>query len=160
MSILRIAPAVFPLHIPVIQTLITTYVSAIRADIGFQDVHTELATLPGPYAAPQGLLLLAWHGGNGAPPVACVAYRRLGDQHTCEMKRFYVSPAARGQGVGRQLLHALLAAARSAGYRRMVLDVLPEFETARRLYAQTGFEPIAPYAHNPVPGTEYLARWL
>jgi GNAT superfamily N-acetyltransferase len=160
MSILRIAPAVFPLHIPVIQTLITTYVSAIRADIGFQDVQAELATLPGPYAPPRGLLLLAWQGDTGAPPVACVAYRRLGDEPTCEMKRFYVSPTARGQGVGRQLLQALLLAARAAGYRRMVLDVLPEFEAARRLYAQTGFEPIAPYAHNPVPGTEYLAQQL
>jgi putative acetyltransferase len=156
MSTLCITPAVFPLHTAVIQALITTYVGTIRADIGFQDVRAELAALPGPYAPPHGLLLLAWQG----TPVACVAYRRLGDEHTCEMKRFYVSPAARGRGVGRELVQALLSAARSAGYRRMVLDVLPEFEAARRLYAQAGFEPIAPYAHNPVPGTEWLARWL
>jgi putative acetyltransferase len=159
MSTLCITPAVFPLHTAVIQALITTYVGTIRADIGFQDVRAELAALPGPYAPPHGLLLLAWQGDNGTP-VACVAYRRLGDEHTCEMKRFYVSPAARGRGVGRELVQALLSAARSAGYRRMVLDVLPEFEAARRLYAQAGFEPIAPYAHNPVPGTEWLARWL
>jgi ribosomal protein S18 acetylase RimI-like enzyme len=46
--------------------------------------------------------------------------------------------------------------ARQAGYDVMLLDTLNDMETARALYAQAGFEEIAPYYHNPLPGAHYL----
>ena len=63
-------------------------------DAGFEQ---ELARLPGAYAPPSGRLLLAWAGGT---TVGCAALRRI-DDRSCEMKRMFVSPAARGRGAGR-----------------------------------------------------------
>src|SRR3979409_2276856 len=47
-------------------------------------------------------------------PVGCGAVRFL-DAPTAEIKRMYVSPAARGSGVGRRLLEDLEAFARARG---------------------------------------------
>jgi ribosomal protein S18 acetylase RimI-like enzyme len=38
----------------------------------------------------------------------------------------------------------------------MLLDTLNEMESARELYARLGFEEVAPYYFNPIPGAHYL----
>ena len=81
-------------------------------DAGFE---RELAGLPGAYAPPSGRLLLAWADGKAA---GCAALRRIDDQ-SCEMKRMFVSPAARGRGVGRALGAELIRAARDQAFQRL-----------------------------------------
>lgn len=103
------------------------YVASPTVDLGFQDYETEFAGLPGKYAMPDGCVLLAW---IGDAIVGCAALRRI-DEHTCEMKRVYVRPVARGENLGRRLVMQILETARQMGYARICLDVLPEF-TARR----------------------------
>jgi ribosomal protein S18 acetylase RimI-like enzyme len=76
---------------------------------------------------------------------------------TCELKRVYVRPVARGMDLGRKLVEEMLRVAREAGYRRMCLDVLPEFVAAQRLYESLGFVTAEPVSFNPVPGTRFLA---
>ena len=78
------------------------------------------------------------------------------DAATCEMKRLYVRPAAQGRGLGLALVDRLLAEARAIGYRRVVLDTLPQMATAQRMYERLGFHDIPPYRSNPVPGARYL----
>ena len=39
---------------------------------------------------------------------------------------------------------------------RAMLDTLDEMESARQLYASLGFEEVAPYYFNPIPGAHYL----
>ncbi|MBX3579875.1 MAG: GNAT family N-acetyltransferase [Rhizobiaceae bacterium] len=112
----------------------------------------ELAALPGRYAPPSGSLLLATIDGV---PVACVAYRDLGDG-VCEMKRMYVSAEARGKGVGRALVARLLADARAAGYHTMRLDTSMHQHEAMALYEQAGFRSIGPYYDVPAD----LKDWL
>jgi GNAT superfamily N-acetyltransferase len=73
------------------------------------------------------------------------------------MKRVYVRPAARGKQLGRQLVERLLLEARSAGYARVSLDVLPEFTTAQKIYLSLGFEDAPPVSFNPVPGSMFLS---
>ena len=71
-------------------------------------------------------------------PAGCIAYRKL-DDATCEMKRMYVSPAARGHEIGKLLAEKLFLAAQKAGYGRMVLDTHPWMTHAQALYAKLGF---------------------
>ena len=64
----------------------------------------ELATLPGEYSPPSGRLLLATVDDG---PAGCVALHQLGDG-CCEMKRMFVYPRFRGQGVGLGLAHRII----------------------------------------------------
>jgi putative acetyltransferase len=72
------------------------------------------------------------------------------------MKRLYVVPRFRAEGVGRRLAERVIAEARSAGYRRMCLDTLPSMADAQRMYEKLGFRDIPPYRHNPIAGSRFL----
>jgi len=151
-----IRDAHFPLDQESVVSIFREYVASPTVDLGFQDYEQEFATLPGAYAAPDGCLLLAW---EGDAVVGCAALRRV-DALCAEMKRVYLRPAARGTGLGRQLVTAVLTEARRLGYQRVCLDVLPEFTSAQALYRSLGFVPAPPVSFNPVPGTQFLALAL
>ena len=77
-------------------------------------------------------------------PVGCGAVRLL-DSTVGELKRMYVSPSARGQGLGRQLVAALEAEAKALGAQRLVLETGIRQTAALALYRATGFQPIPLY---------------
>lgn len=76
--------------------------------------------------------------------------RRVRDG-VAEVKRFYVRPAHRGQGLGDALLRRVLDDARAFGYRSAVLDTAPFMKPAHRLYEQFGFVDRGPYEEAEVP---------
>jgi len=132
--------------------LFRDYAGQLGFDLAFQDFGRELAGLPGDYAPPSGLLLLARSGGS---PAGCVAVRGFAPG-IAEMKRLYVRPGFRGRGTGRRLACAAVEAARGAGYERMRLDTVPAMTEAIGLYLSLGFRDVAPYRPNPVPGARFL----
>ena len=138
--------------------LFQAYVDWLSIDLAFQDFAAELATLPGKYAPPAGELLLA-RARDGAA-LGCVALRPFGTEGCCEMKRLYVLPAARGLGLGRALVTAILEEARRRGYREMRLDTLPTLLSALALYRQAGFAEIPAYYDTPIAQTVFLSRML
>lgn len=136
------------------------YAAGLGVDLCFQSFDAELATLPGDYAPPRGALILALIEGHVA---GCVALRPLDNvdyPNAAEMKRLYVRKAFRGFGLGRQLVEAVMDAARLADYDCILLDTLDDMEAARALYDELGFEDIPPYYHNPIPGAHYLRASL
>jgi GNAT superfamily N-acetyltransferase len=142
------------------RSIFREYAASLDVDLNFQGFEAELDTLPGEYAAPTGQLLLAMVDDDVA---GCGAFRPLADvdyPNACEMKRLYVRPAFRRFGLGRLMAQRLLDDARRAGYSHMLLDTLDDMESARELYATLGFEDVAPYYYNPIPGAHYLRAKL
>lgn len=148
-----IRPARFPADLGEVISIFREYVASPTVDLGFQDYESEFAGLPGKYAEPEGRVLLAWLQGA---VVGCAALRPV-DRDTCELKRVYVRPVARGRNIGRVLVERMIHEARSQGYSTMCLDVLPEFEAAQQLYLSLGFLAAEAVSYNPVPGTRFLA---
>src|SRR3954447_20041159 len=139
-------------HIDQARALMREYAEALAIDLCFQEFERELSELPGAYAPPEGLLLLARSQGQAT---GCVALRKL-DDGACEMKRLYVRPPFRGRGAGRALAAAVIGAARGAGYERMRLDTLGSLTEAIALYESLGFARIGPYRYNPSPDVVFM----
>lgn len=139
------------------RTLFREYTASLDFALDFQDIEEEMAALPGPYARPEGVILLAEADGE---PVGVVALKPLDAPGVCEMKRLYVRPAHRGRGIGRALGEAILEAARTLDYDVMRLDTVASMKSARALYRSLGFEERPPYYHNPLDDVVYMERAL
>ncbi|MDH4196431.1 MAG: GNAT family N-acetyltransferase [Candidatus Aminicenantes bacterium] len=140
-----------PERLAIMRRLFREYQELLGVDLCFQGFEDELAELPGKYAPPTGALLLAF---DGEEAQGCVALRGIAPG-VCEMKRLYVRPAYRGQGLGRTLAEAVIAEGRRIGYRTMRLDTLEKLREAIGLYESLGFRRIPPYYANPLPGVIY-----
>jgi putative acetyltransferase len=132
------------------------FADSIAETLSFQGFDTEIAGLPGRYATPSGCLILAMEGES---PAGCVAMRDLGDG-TCEMKRLYVTHEYRGRGVGRLLVERIVRRGEQMGYRRMVLDTMPEMAGALALYREFGFVEMTPYWDHPAERAVFMERPL
>jgi GNAT superfamily N-acetyltransferase len=62
------------------------------------------------------------------------------DTTVAEIKRMYVRPQARGQGLGRAILETLLADARTIGYQVARLETATFMREAHALYRSLGFQ--------------------
>jgi ribosomal protein S18 acetylase RimI-like enzyme len=149
------------------RTLFTAYAESLGIDLTFQSFESELQSLPSQYGPPHGALLLAY-GIDPKVVLGCVAVRPLVNKghevaqpqdqvrSCCEMKRLYVSPEARGMGLGKALVHAIIKRAKDLGYREMRLDTLPSMIGAQQLYRRAGFVEIEAYYETPLKGTVFL----
>ena len=75
-------------------------------------------------------------GGGGVAPL------EGGPADTCELRKMYFLPAARGLGAGQATMAHCLAAARGFGFARCYLETLTGMDAAQRLYARSGFRRI------------------
>lgn len=136
--------------------LFREYAAGLGVDLCFQGFERELSNLSEVYGPPRGQLLLARVGEASA---GCAALRPMADD-LCELKRMYVRPQHRGQGIGQQMLDELLTAARRLGYQKMRLDTLSHLTSALSLYRRNGFTECGPYYRNPTPGVVYMEKVL
>jgi GNAT superfamily N-acetyltransferase len=101
---------------------------------------------PAELGPPAGTFLVGYRDGVA---LCGGGVKRLPDG-SCEIKRMYVVPAARVQGLARVLLRALEEAARGLGYQVARLDTGPRQPHAKGLYESEGYVAIGNFNANPV----------
>jgi putative acetyltransferase len=118
------------------------------------ELSARYGTPPSPFSAadvraPRTAFLVVRHCGR---PIGCGAIRRL-DDDTAEIKRMFVVPSSRRQGIARRLLVELERSAAQFGYRALRLETGVQQPEAIALYESRGFTRIpafGPYVGNPV----------
>jgi putative acetyltransferase len=105
---------------------------------GFAIHDTEVGHMSRAYAAPGHAYFVVEDadgvvGGGGIAPLAGT------DDGTCELRKMYFLPRARGRGAGRRLIERCLETARALGYRRCYLETLTGMDAAQALYTKVGF---------------------
>jgi putative acetyltransferase len=110
---------------------------------GFAIHDAEVAAMSAAYATPQARYYVVERagrvlGGGGFAPLAGSEPRAA----TCELRKMYFEPEARGLGLGRALLLLLLDEMRAAGFRRCYLETTRQMTAAQRLYRAAGFRPL------------------
>lgn len=138
--------------------LMEVYAASLGIDLAFQEIDTEMASMPGKYTPPTGALLIARNTAGDA--IGCVALRQLDDEGFCEIKRLYVDPKGRGLGVGKALAIAIIKEAERLNYKAIRLDTLPSMAAAKGLYKSLGFTKTTPYYDTPIPDTLFLELQL
>jgi GNAT superfamily N-acetyltransferase len=125
---------------PAGRALFAQYIALVGARHGVDDLTpierifaTETA-----FAAAGAAWLVAYVDGL---PVGCGGLRTL-QPGVGEIKRMFVSEAARGSGLGRRLLRELEDRARAAGHERVRLLTTPMLSEACALYAAEGYTEI------------------
>jgi putative acetyltransferase len=128
---------------------------------GFALSDPEVGHMSAAYSAPRSAYYVVEDsgrvlGGGGIAPLAGA------DADTCELRKMYFLPAARGRGLGEAMLQRCLEAARGFGYRRCYLETLTGMDAAMRLYERFGFRRL----QGPVGDTghfgcdrHYLLQW-
>jgi putative acetyltransferase len=78
---------------------------------------------------------------NGQLLGGCGIFPTPGLPEGCaELVKFYLSPHARGEGIGRLLMQVNNNTARSQGYDQLYLESFPQLEGAVSIYEKQGFE--------------------
>ncbi|MBT8479853.1 MAG: GNAT family N-acetyltransferase [Gemmatimonadetes bacterium] len=127
---------------PVVQRVLIEVLTEFGATgAGFSDQDEELGAMSAAYGAPDAAYFVAELdggivGGAGIGPLPGV------EPNTCELRKMYLLPAARGHGLGRRLLETCLDEARRLGYRECYLETLAQMDRARDLYVRFGFHPL------------------
>ncbi len=154
--------ATLPEQIETVRILLREYAAYLNQSLGEEHIcldeyEKELASLPGVYSEPRGVILLAVADDK---PAGCAALKPLKPtraiepgEAACEMKRLWVRPEFRGQSVGMVLAEGLIEHARGLGYTAMYLDTVPDaMRSANRIYQKLGFERVERYNTNPILG--------
>ena len=87
-----------------------------------------------------GRIFMVWTGGEA---VGCVALIPMGDG-VYELSKMAVSPAMRGQGIGRRLLEYAIGQARAMGASSLFLGSNSVLKNAVHLYESVGFSHVPP----------------
>ena len=103
-----------------------------------------------------------WSARENGALVGVGALKALAPDHG-EIKSMRTAPAALGRGVGRKILHHIVAEARSRGYKRLSLETgsTASFAAALRLYESECFAPCGPFGdYQDTPFTRFFTREL
>jgi GNAT superfamily N-acetyltransferase len=146
-----------PFQAPVARTLIVAALADLGERYGGSGDDTPID--PAQFDPPHGVFLVAWLDGS---PVGCGGWRSFADTtDLAELKRMYVTPAARGRGVATALLRAIEESARQQGRKRVILETGERQPEAIALYEKAGYVWIENFGHyKDEPGVRSFGRDL
>lgn len=75
------------------------------------------------------------------------------DGNCCELQKMYFLDAARGKGLGSQMMDACINAATDFGFEQCYLETMPYMKDAQKLYKKSGFE----YIDAPMGNTGHFS---
>ena len=137
--------AIRPIHAaddPAMAAVIRTVMPTFGAcGSGFAINDPEVDWMSRAYAAPRHAYFVVTRdelvlGGAGVAPL------QGGDADTCELRKMYFLPEARGIGAGSAMMTRCLDAARQFGFHQCYLETLTDMDAAMRLYERSGFRRI------------------
>ena len=143
-------------YLPQVKQLILDYIYFLGRDLSFQNIDDELNDLKKKSIPLNGEILVALKDDD---VLGMVAYYKH-DENTCEMKRLYVKPEARGRHLGDILLSNIIEHAKDNGYEIMLLDTIEPLKHAIALYKKHGFKECEPYYNNPMDDVIYMMKFL
>ncbi|WP_417689824.1 bifunctional helix-turn-helix transcriptional regulator/GNAT family N-acetyltransferase [Roseibium sp.] len=117
-----------------------------RFDTGF-DVTLSADPDAEDMLAPRGCFLVCFSDGL---PIGCVGLKGT-DKGYAEIKRLWVSPAARGLGMAKRLMEDVEARARGLGISLLRLDTNSRLPEAVKLYQTSGWTEIDRFNDDPYP---------
>lgn len=126
----------------VMASIIRTVMPAFGAvGCGFAINDPEVDWMSRAYAEPRHAYFVVERGGRvlGGGGIAPLTGS---DGDTCELRKMYFLPEARGIGAGAAMMARCLDAARDAGFRQCYLETLTGMDAAQRLYERSGFHRI------------------
>jgi GNAT superfamily N-acetyltransferase len=139
---------------PEAQKLVTELLGDLSVRYGGTGDDTPVA--PADFDPPDGRFFVA---AEGDEPIGCVGWRRHGTD--AELKRMFITPAARGRGLARLLLAAVESSAREAGLRRVILETGDKQPEAIGLYLSAGYDRIPDFGYyKDEEGVRSFAREL
>lgn len=96
---------------------------------------------------------------RGDDPVGTIGMRTFG-HGVAELKRLFVRPSERGQGLGARLFKAIVREAEAGGYRTARLKTLATMHGPKALYRELGFKQIQAYYQNEEDCLEFFEKTL
>jgi GNAT superfamily N-acetyltransferase len=148
---MQIEPRRIPADHPDALALVQAMVDGLTVLYGPADpARPTPSATPEDFSPPGGAFVVLYEDERA---VAGGGVKRLYED-TGEIKRMFVVPDRRGNGLARRLLAELEAAARDLGYARVRLDTGAEQPHAQALYRSAGYTEIPDYNDN-----SYATYW-
>jgi ribosomal protein S18 acetylase RimI-like enzyme len=139
-------------------------VAAYRADGYLSGASTYAGTLRALGTDGTGEILAAVDGDDIVGTVMLLAWPHTGElvhaPGDAEIRALAVAKSARGRGIGRALLTAVMHRARARNVHRLLLLTHPDMRAAQRLYAEAGFRRLPDSDYQPPSGPLLLAFGL
>ena len=130
---------------PAVARELAEYLAYIGDRLDADGLDHDIAHWQAEYDGRSGVLLLVL---DATAEVVGTAAVRVLEPGVGELKRMWLRPVCQGQGLGRRLLDASLAEAKSLGCNTLRLDSQTKLAAAVRLYRANGFREIARYNDN------------
>ncbi|TNE44281.1 MAG: GNAT family N-acetyltransferase [Deltaproteobacteria bacterium] len=126
---------------PAVMALVSTVLQEYGLKTDPQSTDADLADIEASYLEPGGWFQVVV--GPSGDIVGSVGLF-LEDSESCELRKMYLLPQARGVGLGRELLDQALEQARQSGFRRVTLETAKVLKEAIAMYERYGFQPYRP----------------